>query len=136
MISPKNNSLPNPLFSERCLDLSIGPMKCQNKYILNNTVSHNTCNNTMIKYVHSYLTHWLVQLNRMHFCASLCSFASPWGHSHRLQLFMNCSSLCPSHRVYSFRSRLLQSPMGSQVLITNLFQCGPPWAASPWSSLP
>lgn len=66
-------------------------------------------------------------------CASLCSLASPWGHSHRLQLFMSCSSTGPSHRVYSFSNRLLRSPTGSQILPANLFQCEP--AALPWSSL-
>lgn len=137
MISPKTDSvhsLHNPLFLEHALDLSIGPMKCQNNYILNNTVSQNTCNNTMIECVHSYLTHRLVQANTMHsatLCASLCSFASPRGLSHRLQLSMSCSSMGPSHRAYSFRNRLLQS----QILPANLFQHRPPWRASPWCSL-
>jgi len=46
---------------------------------------------------------------------------------HGLQLFMNCPSMSPSHRVQSFRNRLLQrgSPTGSQALPVNLLQRGP-----------
>lgn len=116
MISPKNNSLCslcNPLFPEHSPHLSIGPIKCQNNYILKNTVSHNTHNNIMITCVHSYLTHWLVQLNTMHsatLCASLCSSVPPWGHSHRLQVSMNCSSMGPSHGVHSFQTGCSSHP--------------------------
>ena len=46
--------------------------------------------------------------------------------SHRLQFFINCSSMGPFHGVQSFRNRLLQrgSPAGSQVLPANLLQHG------------
>lgn len=51
--------------------------------------------------------------------------------SHELQLFTNCSSTGPFHRVQSFRKRQLQCghPTGSQVLPTNPLQHGllPPW---------
>jgi len=52
--------------------------------------------------------------------------APTWCPSHGLQLFMNCPSVGPFHRVQSFRNRLLQrgSPMGSQALTANLLQCG------------
>jgi len=45
---------------------------------------------------------------------------------HRLLLFMNCPSVGLSHRVQSFRNRLLQrgSPTGSQALPANLLQPG------------
>jgi len=71
--------------------------------------------------------------------SSLSSPAPVWGPSHRrksssnftnmdpshgLQLFINCSSVGPFHRVQCFRSRLLQrgSHTGSQVLPANLLQ--------------
>jgi len=46
--------------------------------------------------------------------------------SHGLQLFMNCPSVGPFHRVQSFRNTLLQrgSPTGSQALPANLLQQG------------
>jgi len=49
---------------------------------------------------------------------------------------MNCPSVGPSHRVQSFRNRLLQrgSPVGSQVLPANLLQRGllSPWVRRSW----
>jgi len=54
--------------------------------------------------------------------------------SHGLQLFTNCPSVRLSHRVQSFRNRLLQrgSPTGSQALPANLLWRGllSPWAHS------
>jgi len=72
--------------------------------------------------------------------SSSCSSPAPmWGPSHRVQSFMNFSSVGPSHglqffkncssmgrflRVQSFRNRLLECgfPTGSQVLSANLLQ--------------
>jgi len=56
--------------------------------------------------------------------------------SHGLQFFTNCPGVGPSHRVPSFRNRLLQrgSPTGPQALPANLLQRGlvSPWGHKSW----
>jgi len=51
---------------------------------------------------------------------------SSLGASHRLQFFINCSSMGPFHRLQSSRNRLLQqgSPIVSHALLENLLQHG------------
>lgn len=52
-------------------------------------------------------------------------------YSHRLQFFINCTSVGPSHRVQSFRNRFQRGfPVGSQVLPGACFSTGFPWGHS------
>jgi len=81
------------------------------------------------------------------------SFRRAAAPPHGLQLFTHCPSVGPSHRVQSFRNRLLQrgSPRGHSFLQASLYswhgvpsmgyrwRSAPPWTfmpASPWSSSP